>query len=448
MAGPLGVGVGVWSFGGSVAPAAPQDVCAESEDEIECEAINTAIITEECAEAEDEIEAVQDEGSEPDTLLRIHTFFSSTTWTPVESGKATLECWGGGGGGTTATGGGGGGAYARDDEYDYTANVGVTVTIGEAAAAGGGTGGTTSIGSTCVAVGAVGNSGGLAASCTGDVRRSGGAGATGTGNSNGGASPGSVSAASGVTPGEPDGAPGASANSNNGAKRPGGGGRSSPTSQFGGAPGVARITRFVAGDSSVPPVIGVSAQRSNGTSHDVVVPLGDDDNDTIYYFVFSDGAPSIQLAGGAGSAVLSQDSGGACKVTVLKHAAASAPTNIETNAAEQVEVHVYRVGAVASESGTAASASGSDGAPPNHDMGSSAPTLQIIGLCCDSTTTTGDITGNAPSGFEDSLFGPVAAAGAGVACMTAWRYVTDDELTAGNFTHQNTANVTFTMGVR
>lgn len=386
--------------------------------------------------------------AEPDRL-RVHTYWDATTWTPTSDGADVRECWGGGGGGTTATGGGGGGAYARQTST-HTADVGVSVSPGAAGTAGGGSGGDSSIGSGCIANGAAGNIGGQAASSTGDVTRSGANGATGTGNANGGGCAGSGGPADGATGGPPDGGCGAGGNSNNGAKHPGGGGRSSNTNQYVGAEGLCRASYYEPGDPDLPTPVSVTSQQSNGTEHIVVIPPGygdaDDATDTIYYFTSSDGAPTIGIDGATSVAAL--DSGGAVKLQVFKAVAASASDTITTSVSESLGVLCMRVRHVTSESAETLAGSGSNADPPSLDMGSSAPTMFLTALALDSSTTNGDVTGAPPSGYTDSVLIPAASPGTGVVTYVAWRYATAQTEDPGAFSNQTGDHVTLTMGVR
>lgn len=377
--------------------------------------------------------------------LRIRTWFASTTWTPTTSGPTVLECWGGGGGGTTATNAGGGATYARVDAYTRTAGVGITVTIGAGGAVPGGTGGNTSFDSTCIAVGAIGNAGGVAASCTGDVTRSGGAGEVGSGSCTGGGAAGSSTAA-GTTPvpGEPDGGAGSSAVAN-GARVPGGGGRSSASIQGPGAQGLARATYTVPATAGLPVLIGATLQRSIGTSHGVTVPTGNA-GDTILYFVFSDGTPTIGLSGGSPTSVLSVTSG-TCKLEVISNGESGAPTTVTTSVSETVTIIVMRWSDLTTVSGSTASATGTNADPPSHDMGTSAATVWITGIVTDATTGAGDVTG-APTGFEDILYGPILGPSGTIGSMIAWMAETAQTKDPGTFTNASIVHATFTMGLR
>jgi hypothetical protein len=141
--------------------------------------------------------------------LNIQKFTSSGTYTPTTGMVyATIECVGGGGGGggvsgtgsgqTASAGGGGAGGYSRKTVTASTLGSSQTVTIGAAGSAGaagnnaGGNGGTTSVGSLCVANGGTGGgygagsnpggSGGLGGTAgTGDIAGTGQPGGSGSG---------------------------------------------------------------------------------------------------------------------------------------------------------------------------------------------------------------------------------------------------------------------------
>lgn len=105
--------------------------------------------------------------------INVQKFTSSGTYTPSQNMiYCTIECWGAGGGGgglvsgiTTSyaltAGGGGAGGYSRKTVSATTIGASQVVTVGASAAGGvtlsrGGTGGTTSVGSLCVAYGGEG----------------------------------------------------------------------------------------------------------------------------------------------------------------------------------------------------------------------------------------------------------------------------------------------------
>jgi hypothetical protein len=108
------------------------------------------------------------------SIINVQTFTSSGTYTPTANTKyVIIECVGGGGGsggctaGTATTvcaaSGGAGGGYARKFASAATIGVSQVVTIGAGGIAGsttmatlGGTGGTTSVGAICVAIGGPG----------------------------------------------------------------------------------------------------------------------------------------------------------------------------------------------------------------------------------------------------------------------------------------------------
>lgn len=148
------------------------------------------------------------------STINIQTFTSTGTYTPTSGMKyCIIECVGGGaGGGATTTtgpttvssgGGGGGGGYARKFTSAATVGASQTVTIGDGGTAGavaggnGGNGGTTSVGTICVASGGNGGSGSGAVTAvflanggggggigtTGDVLATGSGGGTGFGSS-------------------------------------------------------------------------------------------------------------------------------------------------------------------------------------------------------------------------------------------------------------------------
>ena len=112
--------------------------------------------------------------------INIQTFSSSGTYTPTTGMVyCVIECWGGGGGGagltgngsiSYASGGGGAGGYSRKTVTKATVGSSQTVTIGALGAGGSGNangsaGGTTSVGSICIANG--GSGGGYSASYVG-----------------------------------------------------------------------------------------------------------------------------------------------------------------------------------------------------------------------------------------------------------------------------------------
>ena len=148
------------------------------------------------------------------------------------------------------------------------------------------------------------------------------------------------------------------------------------------------------------------------------------------------------------SDLCSQSNGTACTLQVMTHPAVDAPTTVELSQSEWVSVIALRVQDLATVSGTTASDTGTNADPPSHDMGSAAPTLWFTGMVLDSETTSGDITGNAPSGYEDSIFVPTPHQSAGVACMIAWRATTSQTENPGNFTNQTGEHCTFTLGMR
>lgn len=377
--------------------------------------------------------------------LRMHTWWASTTWTPDTSGDTTGECWGGGGGSITNDRGGGGGAYARDDVFTRTSGVGIAITIGAPGAAGGGTGGTTSIGSTCVAVGAVGNAGGLAASCTGDVTRSGTDGvisATGSG----GAAPGSSTAASGTTPGESDGGRGGTGGGNSSARIPGGGARAGASFQGPGEQGLARATYHEPADGVTPPLDNMTHQRTgSGTSHPVTIPDGP--GNTVVYVIMTDGAPTIGLDSGSPTTVLTATNGSACKLQVMTHAVSGAPTAVTTSNTEATQIWAFRVSDLTVITGTGTNATGTNADPPSHDMGSSAPTLWVTGMCFDSEPND-MITGGPPSGYTDSHYGSSAVNSGGVEGMIAWRVSTGQIENPETFTNESGEHCSFTLGMR
>ena len=147
------------------------------------------------------------------TLLRVISYTSNGTWTPLPD--TTMVCLatqgaGGGGGGSTTTGsgassaagGGGGGYQERWLSAGWGASETVTVGTGGAGGVGGNngqTGGTTSIGTLCVATG--GEGGTWSARTTSNLRGNTPPGAGGTGTGTGGV----VAGLEYVRPGNPGG---------------------------------------------------------------------------------------------------------------------------------------------------------------------------------------------------------------------------------------------------
>jgi hypothetical protein len=202
------------------------------------------------------------------------TFTSSgtTNWVaPAGVTTITVECWGAGGGGgggnTSASGGGGGGAYAIKNSFAVTPGNSYSYTVGAGGASDAAGGNSSFNTSACVAAGGAagsqgtpgsGGAGGLASVSTGDVKFSGGSGASGQVVNHGGGGGGSagtaangntassITGATAVTGGGPGGNGGSSGNGNPPASGPGGGGGGGiafgPVSGGAGFAGQIRIT--------------------------------------------------------------------------------------------------------------------------------------------------------------------------------------------------------------
>jgi len=114
----------------------------------------------------------------------VETFITPgvVTWTcPIGVTSVKIECWGAGACGAGQYGytggiGGGGGAYSRINSYIVSSGAGYTLTIGVTGSPGGDTSFKNGVTTVCLAKGGNYSVGGAAASCTGDVKYSGGSG--------------------------------------------------------------------------------------------------------------------------------------------------------------------------------------------------------------------------------------------------------------------------------
>lgn len=290
------------------------------------------------------------------------------------SGKMYGAGWGGGGGGLLATGGGGGGACSEEPAITVTPGGTIAVTIGAGGSTLGTDGGTTSIGSACVALGGFGRAagggnagkGGAAASGTGTTKTSGGDGTAGAGTVAGGASGGTSTSGSGATPGAPNGALGGTGN----AHPPGSGGLSQAGAGFAGARGEAQLWGSVPATSGYSRILGVTSGRdtTNATTRNITIPPGSGGKLGLYVGV--DGNPTVSATGWTALTPVSQSTN-VTAALLYRDANGSDPVALDTSASESliwicVRYESSTGGAPSAPEWSTTSASGTNPDPPSH----------------------------------------------------------------------------------